>query len=74
MTGGGAQASVRRVAAALVRGRRASVWVLLAAWALLLAAWVVGNPPFAAPDEAQHFVRAVAMSEGRVPTAAPTPG
>jgi hypothetical protein len=65
VTGSGAQPIVRHAAKA-VGGPRTTVWVLLAAWALLLAAWVVGNPPFAAPDEAQHFVRAVAMSEGHL--------
>ena len=34
---------------------RLAPWLLLAAWALLLAAWVVGNPPFAAPDETDHI-------------------
>src|SRR4051794_36842571 len=36
---------------------------ILAAWGLLLAAWVVGNPPFAGPDEPDHYVRAVGAGE-----------
>lgn len=43
-----------------------SAWLLLAAWALLLAVWVVGNAPFAAPDEVEHFIRAVGVSEGHL--------
>jgi hypothetical protein len=38
--------------------------LVLVAWALLLAAWVMGNAPFAAPDEADHYVRAIGISEG----------
>ena len=41
-------------------------WLVLVAWALLLAAWVMGNAPFAAPDEAEHYVRAVGLSEGHL--------
>ncbi len=40
--------------------------LVLLAWALLLAAWVVGNAPFAAPDEGQHFIRAIGISEGHL--------
>ena len=72
MTAGGAEPVVRPASRGVGRSH-ATVWVLLAAWALLLAAWVVGNPPFAAPDEAQHFVRAVAMSEGHL-IGRPDPG
>jgi hypothetical protein len=39
---------------------------VLLAWALLLAAWAMGNAPFAAPDEADHYVRAFGISEGRL--------
>jgi hypothetical protein len=38
--------------------------LVLIAWSLLLAAWVMGNAPFAAPDEAEHYIRAVGVSEG----------
>ncbi len=40
--------------------------LLLAGYALLLAAWVVGNPPFAAPDEANHYLRAIGISDGQL--------
>ena len=40
--------------------------LILVAWALLLAAWVVGNAPFAAPDETSHYVRAIGVSEGHL--------
>lgn len=42
------------------------VFLVLAAWALLLAAWVITNPPFASPDEAEHYIRAVGISEGHL--------
>ncbi len=40
--------------------------LVLVAWALLLTVWIMGNAPFAAPDEADHFIRAVGMSEGHL--------
>ncbi len=48
------------------RGTRLIPALVLAAWALLLAAWVMGNAPFAAPDEVEHFIRAVGVSEGHL--------
>jgi hypothetical protein len=47
------------------RGVRAPL-LLLAGYALLLAAWVVANPPFAAPDEANHYLRAIGISQGEL--------
>jgi hypothetical protein len=46
--------------------RMAAPALLLAAWALLLSSWVMANAPFAAPDEAAHFMRAVGVSEGHL--------
>ena len=40
--------------------------VLVCGWALLSLAWVFGNPPFAAPDEGDHYVRAVTVGEGQL--------
>jgi Predicted membrane protein (DUF2142) len=40
--------------------------LVVVAWALLLAAWAIGNPPFAAPDEADHYIRTVGISEGHL--------
>ena len=37
-----------------------------AAWALLLLAWAAANPPFAAPDEPAHYLRAVAVGHGHL--------
>jgi hypothetical protein len=39
---------------------------MLIAWALLLGAWAIGNPPFAAPDEADHYIRTIGISEGHL--------
>ena len=39
---------------------------VILAWGLLLASWVMGNAPFAAPDEVEHFIRAVGVSQGNV--------
>ena len=59
-------------AAAAVRETRSDdraarlVVFVAAGWALLLVAWVFGNPPFAAPDEPAHYVRAIAVGGGHV--------
>jgi hypothetical protein len=47
--------------------------LVILGWALLIAAWVVANPPFAAPDETDHYLRAVGVSGGRL-IGAPDPG
>jgi hypothetical protein len=47
---------------------RAPLLVLLG-WALLSVGWVFGNPPFAAPDEAAHYLRALEVGRGHVITA-----
>lgn len=44
---------MRRLPAALVAG-----------WALISLAWLVANPPFAAPDEATHYLRALSVGGG----------
>jgi uncharacterized membrane protein len=46
-------------------GRRLPI-ALVCGWALLCVAWVFGNPPFAAPDEGDHYVRAVAVGGGQL--------
>src|SRR4051812_15386022 len=50
-----------------MRGATRGAWAvpaaIIAAWALLLTAWVFGNPPFAGPDEPDHYVRAVGAGE-----------
>lgn len=52
--GGPAARSVRRPVLAL----------LAACYALLAVAWVFGNPPGAAPDEGDHYLRALAVASG----------
>jgi hypothetical protein len=48
------------------RSARSAPALALIAWALLLGAWAIGNPPFAAPDEADHYIRTVGISEGHL--------
>lgn len=38
--------------------------LLVCSWALIAIAWVFANPPFAAPDEGAHYVRAVGVGSG----------
>lgn len=38
--------------------------VIFAAYAALTVAWAMPNAPFAAPDEANHYVWAVGISDG----------
>src|SRR5437763_16304694 len=49
--------------------RRLVVLVVLAvlSYTLILAAWVVTDPPGAAPDELDHYVTAVAAGQGALP-------
>lgn len=56
---------------------RSGIALLGSALVLLLAAWVFVTPPFAAPDEAAHYLRALSIANGRllgpkVPYFAPT--
>ena len=39
---------------------------LATGWVLLAIAWVFANPPFAAPDEADHYVRAIGIAQGKL--------
>lgn len=49
----------------LAQGRRCATLVVLG-WLLLIAAWVVSNPPFVAPDEYEHYVRAIGIGDGHL--------
>lgn len=40
--------------------------IVIGAWALLIGAWVIGNPPLAAPDERDHYVRALGVMAGEI--------
>jgi hypothetical protein len=51
---------------------RSVVTRLAVGWALLAVAWVIANPPFAAPDEMDHFIRTVGISQGHL-VGAPAP-
>src|SRR5437773_10628597 len=46
--------------------RRLPPWLIFAAYALLMAAWIVGNPPYSAPDEWSHYLRAVSLGHGQL--------
>lgn len=39
---------------------------VICAWTLLIGAWAIGNPPFAAPDERDHYVRALGVMSGDI--------
>ena len=45
---------------------RGSLWALPTVSVVLALAWAVANPPFAAPDEASHFVRALGVGQGHL--------
>lgn len=58
-----------RDAAGRARGvlRRSSAAAMAAAaYVLLVLAWSLGNPPFASPDEAAHYIRAVGLGTGQL--------
>ncbi len=40
--------------------------LVFAGYVLLVAAWVFGNPPYAAPDEWSHYLRAVSLGHGQL--------
>lgn len=48
------------------RRRPSPPQLVVAAFVLLLAAWVGANPPFASPDEPAHYVRALAVASGQL--------
>jgi hypothetical protein len=58
-----------------VRGRpgagAAAAVLLLAGYAVLVAAWIFSNPGYAAPDEWAHFVRAASIGQGQLIGAPP---
>src|SRR3954454_17843486 len=43
---------------------RAIPLAVVACYGLLGLAWAVTNPPFASPDETQHYLRALGVSQG----------
>jgi hypothetical protein len=40
--------------------------MVLVSYVLITAAWIVGNPPPAAPDEWSHYLRAVSLGHGQL--------
>ena len=48
------------------RGWRIVVSLVFLGYALLTAAWVMGNPPFAAPDEWAHYLRTIGVGHGEL--------
>lgn len=42
--------------------------LVFAGWLLLSLAWIVGNPPFAGPDEGSHYLRALEAGNGNLIT------
>jgi hypothetical protein len=50
----------------VTRIRHAPVpFILVAVYAVLGVTWAVTNPPFSAPDESQHYLRAVGLGNGQ---------
>jgi hypothetical protein len=47
-------------------GVRRPAALVIAAYATLGLVWAITNAPFAAPDEAAHYLRAVGISDGRL--------
>ena len=51
------------------RGRRAVALapaLVVTAYSLLILSWIFANPPWAAPDELEHYMRAVSIGEGQL--------
>ena len=48
------------------KGGSLSAWLVATSYALLIPAWIAGNPPGAAPDEWGHYLRAVAIGHGQL--------
>jgi hypothetical protein len=49
-----------------MRNGSAAPVVLLFSYVVLLMAWIVSNPPFAAPDEPDHYLRALGIAGGEL--------
>jgi hypothetical protein len=46
--------------------RQLPPWLVFASYTLLVAAWVIGNPPPSAADEWSHYLRAVSLGHGQL--------
>jgi len=40
--------------------------LVFVSYAMLVAAWIFGNPPYSAPDEWSHYLRAVSLGHGQL--------
>src|SRR5215213_6798909 len=49
-----------------LRSPRLVIVVAISGYVLLLATWGMGNPPYAAPDESAHVVRALGIGGGEL--------
>ena len=46
--------------------RKLTPLLVFFSYAMLVAAWTFGSPPFAAPDEWWHYMRAVSIGHGQL--------
>src|SRR5262245_14098197 len=46
--------------------RHGVVALIFLSYVLLSTAWIVGNPPFGAPDEWHHYLRAASLGAGQL--------
>ena len=46
--------------------RKLSPFLVFFSYAMLVAAWTFGSPPYAAPDEWWHYLRAVSIGHGQL--------
>jgi hypothetical protein len=46
--------------------RKLAPFLVFFSYAMLIAAWTFGSPPFAAPDEWHHYMRAVSIGHGQL--------
>jgi predicted membrane protein DUF2142 len=58
--------SLRRVLEGLRRSNRRAWWTSFVLVSLLSGLWALANPPYAAPDEPAHVIRAVALDHGQL--------
>ncbi len=41
-------------------------WLVFLSYALVMASWIVSNPPYGGPDEWSHYLRAVGLGHGQL--------
>ena len=73
MTPARAFSSPRAVVDWLGTSARRVWWTSFLLVALLSGLWGIANPPFAAPDEPSHLIRAIALDHGQLTGTTPTP-